>query len=269
MRKFDCIVMNPPYDGTGNPLYLRILEYSKQYANNTICVCPSQWVKNYKDTEFIAKIKHETCADLISHVGVANPFDDAYFGNEIMIFHFGKSDKYEDYETIRLERFSNPSLTKSIWRKFECHPNIGMYDKLNQQKSKFVYASYVRGHQLKSNAGLRCAWNWTTLFGSEQRATFYNNPPSIKSWNYWNFETEEECKNFIAATETDISMFALFIGKQNQANPIVAVSLMPWLGDYTHVWTNDMIAAELGLTCEEIDYICDTMKNFGWKCQKT
>lgn len=268
VKKFDLIVGNPPYDGTGNPLYLQILECVKRYANDAVWLCLSQWVKNYKDTEFISRIKREVCCDLISHTAAVNPFDDACLANEAMVFHFGKADKYEDYEAIRLKRFSNPSLTKSIWRKLELHPNIGAYDKLNQQKPKFVYTSYVRGNQLKTNAGLRPAWDWTTLFGNEQRTTFYDAPPPMKCWNYWNFDTEEECRNFVAATEIDVSMFALFIGKQNQANPIVALSLMPWMGDYTHPWTNEAIAAELGLTKEEYDYIEAEMKDFGWKCQR-
>ena len=62
-------------------------------------------------------------------------------------------------------------------------------------------------------------------------------------------------------------MFAHYICKTNQANNNQNIALIPWFGDYTKQWTEDMIAKELGLTQEEVDYIHEEMKPFGWKAQ--
>ena len=263
-KKFDCIIGNPPYAGIGKPLYLRILEQVKPTANEIIWLCPSQWVKNYKDSGYIAEIKNTTCKDLIEHKNVGNPFSDADLANEVTVFHFGNAEKYENYEDIRLERFAKPKLAKSIWHKFETYShNLGEMTRVDLNKKKYVYASVIRGHFHESQP----CWDWTTLFGEEQRNTIYETKLAC-NWHFWNFNTNKECKNFIASTETDILMFALFIGKVHNKNNTVTLSLIPWFGDYTHEWTEDMIQKELGLTDEEVSYIHEEMKEFGWKTRK-
>ena len=62
-------------------------------------------------------------------------------------------------------------------------------------------------------------------------------------------------------------MFAYYITKLNNNCCPAYFELMPWFGDYTHEWTEDMIQKELGLTDEEVNYIHEEMKEFGWKAQ--
>ena len=267
-KKFDCIIGNPPYAGKGHPLYLRILETIKPMTNEVIWLCPSQWVKNYKDSDYVAEIKKTTCKDLIEHENVGNPFSDAGLANEVAVFHFGNAEKYENYEDIRLERFVKPKLAKSIWNKFDKwnakNGNIDNYNKVDSKKKYYVRAQWIRGNQdLKTN---RPKWDWTTLFGTDQRTDFSFKPNDLT--NYWNFSTTEECKNFIASTETDILMFAHFISKISYSNNNQVLAIIPWFGDYTHEWTEDMIQKELGLTDEEVNYIHEEMKEFGWKTRK-
>ena len=117
--KFDVCIGNPPYDGNGRPLYLQILEICNSLAKNTVWLCPTQWVKNYKDSKYLTKVKTDTCNNIISHEFIGNPFiGNAFVANDIGIFVFGNSKQYESYESIRLEKFSNPKLAKSIWDKF-------------------------------------------------------------------------------------------------------------------------------------------------------
>lgn len=261
MPKFDVIVGNPPYKGNGNPLYLQILEKVNVNNNRVIWLCPTQWVKNYKDTNFLENLKKNTCSNLVFHKFIGNPFDGAITANEVGIFVFGEGVK-ENYETIRMERFLNASLAKSIWEKFEKFNNIGEYTRKEFNKKYYVYASEVRGNQNFSTN--RPKWDWTTLFGKEQRVNFYTEKPN-DHWHFWNFNTINECKNFVASTETDILMFAHYIGKVHNKNNEITISLIPWLDDYTHEWTEAEIAKKLKLTKEEVDYIHKEMKNFGWK----
>jgi hypothetical protein len=264
--KFDLIIGNPPYEGKGNPLYLQILEKVNVNNNRVIWLCPSQWVKNYKDSNFLDNLKKNTCNNLVFHTFIGNPFDGALTANEVGIFVFGEGKK-ENYETIRMERFLNAKLAKSIWNKFnvwnEKFGNIDDHNKIDLKKKYFVRAQWIRGNQdLKTN---KPKWDWTTLFGTDQKNNFSFKPNDLT--NYWNFSTIEECKNFIASTETDILMFAHFISKINCNNNNQVLAMIPWLGDYTHEWTEAEIAKMLKLTKEEVDYIHQEMKNFGWKAK--
>lgn len=262
MPKFDVCIGNPPFAGKGNPLYIRILEICNQISKNIVWICPTQWVKNYKDSAYLNNVKTNTCKNLIAHYHVSNPFNDAIVANEIGIYVFGKATQYEDYNEIRWERFSNIDLTKSICKKFENYTdNISNHNAIDLKLPFYVKSSHIRGNQdLITN---KPKWDWTTLFGKEQHSDFSNK--ITHRWNFWNFNTKAECKNFISSTETDICMFALFISKNNNANSEGAMELMPWFDDYTHEWTEEMIAQELGLTDEEVKYIHKEMKNFGWK----
>ena len=287
--KFDVVIGNPPYEGKGHPLYLQILEEVNKVSDRVIWLCPAQWTKNYKDSKYLKQVKFDTCKNLISHQTIKNPFQDAGLANEVGIYEFGKSDKYEDYETIRLERFKNPKLTKSIWNKFETYAhnlgemtrvdlnkkkyvyaskirgnvhNLGEMTRVDLNKKKYVYASKIRGHFHESKP----CWDWTTLFGEEQRNTIYETKMKCH-WHFWNFDTNKECKNFIASTETDILMFAHYISKINCNNNNQVLQIIPWFSDYTKKWTEPMIQKELGLTDEEVEYIHEEMKDFGWKAQ--
>lgn len=261
MPKFDVIVGNPPYEGQGNPLYLQILEVCHKIANKIIWLCPSQWVKVYKEKEYIKNVK-KNCP-LISHKHISNPFENAGLANEIGIYVFGKSDKYENYDEIKMERFSNPVLAKSIISKFENYTdNLFNHCKQDNNLDFYVNAAQIRGNQdLKTN---KPKWDWTTLFGTNQRIDYKKEKGS---YIFWNFSTENECKNFIASTETDIFMFSIYVVKNHQKNPYCNYELMPWFGDYTKKWTENEIAKKLKLTKEEVEYIHQEMKNFGWKAK--
>ena len=265
MPKFDVCIGNPPFAGKGNPLYLRILEVCNEFSKNIVWICPTQWVKNYKDNAYLNNVKTNTCKNLIAHYHISNPFNDAIVANEIGIYIFGKAEQYEDYNEIRWERFNNIDLAKSICKKFESYKdnlkNHVITDNSEEKLGFWVNNSRIRGNQdLHTN---KPKWDWTTLFGKEQHSNFKFD--KNLRWNHWQFNSEVECKNFINTTETDICMFAYYITKLNNNCCPEYFELMPWFNDYTHEWTEEMIAKELGLSEDEVDYIHKEMKDFGWK----
>lgn len=261
--KFDVCIGNPPFSGKGNPLYLQILEICNTIAKNIVWICPAQWVKNYKDSVYLNNVKTNTCKNLIAHYHVSNPFNDAIVANEIGIYVFGNATQYEDYNEIRWERFNNINLAKNICKKFEDYndnlKNHVITDNSEEKTGFWVNNSRIRGNVRESKP----LWDWTTLFGQKQHNNFkFDKNPR---WNHWQFNSEVECKNFISSTETDICMFAYYITKLNNNCCPEYFELIPWFDDYTHEWTEEMIAQELGLTDEEVIYIHEEMKDFGWK----
>ena len=89
----------------------------------------------------------------------------------------------------------------------------------------------------------------------------------VKNGIIGNLRLKNECLNFIDFTEQDIIMFGLYIVKQNNNSYPGYFKLMPWFGDYTKKWTENEIAKKLKLTKEEVEYIHQEMKNFGWKAK--
>ena len=263
--KFDVCIGNPPFSGKGNPLYLQILEICNIVAKNIVWICPSQWVKNYKDDPYLTKVKTKTCRNLIKHFHIQNPFNDACVANDIGIYVFGIAEKYENYDAIKLEKFTNPKLAKNIWKKFENYTNrIEQFSRVDYNLPFYVKAQWIRGHYIDGKP----LWDWTTLFSKEQHIDFEKHNLEAKTTSkphFWNFATKIECQNFIDSTETDICMFAHYITKINQANNNQNIELIPWFFDYTHKWTEEMMAKILNLTDEEVIYIHEEMKDFGWK----
>lgn len=265
--KFDLIVGNPPYEGAGKPLYLQILAALIPFAKEVVWICPTQWTKAWKDIPYTAELKKTTLNCLIDHTNMQSPFEDASVWQDVAVYHFGVADKYESYEDLRYEKFSNVELAKSIISKLEQYDHVSEHVHIGNG-DYCVACSYMRGNVDKESESFK--WDWLTLMGEDwlEDYTLRTTTDSGKSLVYFLFNSEEEARNFRTSTETDIAMFALYVHKSNCMIKKRYFSLMPWLGDYTRSWNDDQIAAELGLTREEVDYIHEEMKNFGWKCEK-
>ena len=82
------------------------------------------------------------------------------------------------------------------------------------------------------------------------------------------FDTKEECTNFVNYCDSDIVMFAIWLSKVSFNTDKVIFKNVPCMPTYTKAWTDEEIAAELGLTNEEVAYIHEEMKDFGYKAMK-
>lgn len=258
--KFDVVIGNPPYEGQGNPLYLQILEVVNKVSDKVVWLCPAQWVLCGKYNKWYQHYIDTLKCEDYQHID--SPFKDAGLANKVGIYTFGKN-KIINLNEIKWTKFNNQILSKCIADKIGLYcnkENLGMYKLIDNNYAYYVNASTIRGNVHESKP----CWDWTTLFGETQRKVFTKN---TKKWMFWNFKTEKECKNFIASTETDILMFALYIVKFNNNMNRGETDNMPWFGDYTKEWTEPMIQKELGLTDEEVEYIHEEMKPFGWKAQ--
>lgn len=265
MPKFDVVIGNPPYEGKYTPLYLQILEVCQKVANKIVWLCPAQWVKSYHYTNSCEEIRKIVGESLCSYEHISNPFENAYLANEVGIYVFDKSKENINYNEIFWEKFTKKDLAKSIVNKFKSYKdNVNNHsDRTNISilPGNWCNICRIRGNVRESKP----CWDWTTLFAKDTKNNFQYKIST--HMNHIKFDTIEECKNFIAYTETDIVMFALFTSKDNNNQTPSMLALIPWLGDYTKQWTEEEIANALELTPEEVDYIHEEMKPFGWKAQ--
>lgn len=262
MPKFDVIVGNPPYEGQGNPLYLKIAEICVKNCEKVIWLCPTQWTNTLKNVKWYDYYKENLNCEFFLSVG--NPFDNAALANEVGIYVFGENKI--DLNELVYNKFKNANLVKSIWEKnlnfIKTNKSIWDFNQIDYKKKYYVHNTGIRGN-VKDSKPL---WDWTTLFGSTAHTDFSKETVVFDSRQImWNFNTISECENFISCYETDIMMFMLYCVKMNNNNHRGECAYIPWFGDYTKQWTETEIAKKLKLTKEEIEYIHQEMANFGWK----
>lgn len=262
MPKFDIIVGNPPYTRGGKdtrPLYIEILNSIIDKTDKLIWLCPSQWVFGYNiKGKIINDFKEKYALTDCEHI--TNPFCNAAMANVVGIYYFDlNTQNKHKYTDIFFNQFNNPELVKSIEQKFKnFSSHLCDYTNKENDYKYYVNAALIRGH-IDQTTGKK-KWDWTTLFGEDQRTIF---DKKLKDRNvFWKFKTLNECKNFVDAHETDILEFAQLIEKSNTN---ICLCLTPYLNDYTKHWTEEEIAKKLNLTIEEVEYIHQEMKNYGWK----
>lgn len=265
--KFDVIIGNPPYAGEGIPLYLKVLKTCLEHTDECVWLCPAQWVKSHFNKKGTLEIKNELGDKLVSYKHIKPPFENAKLANDVGIYHFNNNVKSTiDINEIFWDRFTNKELAKSIESKFKNYnDNVAKHsDRTNKDVLPGFWCNV--GHIRGSITTNGIVWDWTTLFSEFNRNNF-NYRVATQS-NHIQFNTENECRNFIKYTESDIIGFSIFITKNNNTTTTPMLEMIPYLGDYTKEWTDKEIAKEIGLTNKELKYIYEEMKDFGWKCAK-
>ena len=266
--KFDCIIMNPPYNGNKN-LYGKITLEAKKHAKEVVCLSP---YLNYLENSQ-RKDNHRVAAELMpklkSYELVSSTFD-AAFDKVLCVFHFSDlASGNIDINDIYWNSFRNPKLTKSIISKYSsytshCYDKI--ISKLDFDKHEFKVAfSGIRGNADHSTGKKR--WDWTTLLDKDKMTNFKKSSHDKGDMYAFPFETENECKNFVSYVNTDIFEYMILIQKNSMNTDKWLFKKIPYMPTYSKIWSEDEIAKELGLSDEELNYIHDEMKNFGWKTQ--
>lgn len=263
--KFDFIIGNPPYSGAGNPLYLYIAELVLKHSDKLVWLCPTQWTDALKYNKYYSYYKeHLPCE---SYESIANPFDNVALANNVGIYVFG-TNSVLDLNELAYDKFSNRSLAKSVLQKnlkfIAEHKSLNDYNCIDLNKAYYVHNTGIRGNV--NEYGEPC-WDWTTLFGKKAYSDFSKETCKYDgSQLNWNFDTLQECKNFMKCYDTDIMMFMLYCVKIINNNHRGEIKYIPWFDNYTQELTEQDLCNLLHLTTDELDYIHKEMKNFGWKC---
>ena len=264
-KKFDIVIGNPPYSGSGNPLYLRIAEIMSKHSSNIVWLCPTQWTYALKHNKYYTHYKSVLTCE--SYENIANPFDNVAIANSVGIYVFSNV-RYVNLDELAYDKFQNRALAKSIWQKnlnyIKTHKSLNDFNCVDFHKEFYVHNTGIRGHF--HECGAPC-WDWTTLFGAKAYTDFTKVTCKYDgSQLNWNFDTVAECKNFMKCYDTDVMMFMLYCVKINNSNHRGEMKYIPWFDNYTNKLSEQHICNVLQLTNEELDYVHEEMKNFGWKC---
>ena len=128
------------------------------------------------------------------------------------------------------------------------------------------YMSAIRGHRNQETGKLQA--DWTTLFNPSIKYEFEEYKGDSISIRSFGFNTKEECTNFVNYCDSDIVMFAIYLSKTSFNINSKTFNSVPCMPTYIKAWTDDEIAKEIGLTDEEVAYIHEEMKDFGYKAMK-
>ena len=266
--KFDCIIMNPPYDGNKN-LYGKLTLEAKMHTKEVVCLSPYLNYLNNSQKKSNHKIANKLMPFLNSYELVDPKTFDACFDKKLCVFHFVDNPiNHPDVNEIYWNEFSNPALTKSIITKManyseHCYARIINKNEFDNHSLKVAFSG-IRGHRY---AGIP-RWDWTTLLDEEKMVNFTLSSNSKGDLMGFPFKSENECKHFVKYIMSDIFEYMILVQKNSMNTDKWLFKRIPYMPTYEKEWTDLEIANEIGLTTEELNYIYDEMKNYGWKTRR-
>ena len=229
---FDHIIMNPPYDKN---LHLKILREAMKHGEEIVNLSPVDFISNLgkyhgwnKDGLVDYCLEHVDDIDILDHRESNDMFN---LGNQIdqlgiwYLKSSAKGKKITDYrKEIDVKVSGLMYNTKpSLWSK---------YKKVGEATKKYI-VNVFKWHEEYENPK-------NCIIVPEGNT---NNSYCVE------FDTEEECANFISSFDTKLFRYA--IGKIKNCNP----AHLPFLPDYSHPWTDADLYEYFNLTPEEVNII--------------
>ena len=245
--KFDKVIMNPPYDGN---LHLKILEQVLQSCPDAevVCIHPAPLFNDprlaFMDTQTLKRFAgiFERCssASFIDAKTATELFNAGFF-QKLAISCYDRKLHSKD-RTRFLDKKLVPISCKIMNKAMSDSLKMHVSSKRNGEFSMPI--SGIHGH-MNSND-----YNVLGLDYDEQCN-------SKVEYKFVNFATENERRNFYDAMMLKAMIYINHLWKSDQH---VNMQYIPWLGDYTSLWTNERLYKYFNLTDDEIKYIEDTCK---------
>lgn len=295
--KFDCIIMNPPYQGN---LHLKILAEARNHLNDDDSKCidlsPSRWLQDplakYKKTSDYNKFE-KTISKYIQSLQIFEPaFITKLFGGEgsismskeVGIYVIGKNPGNFKYDRVFTKR---GNCDFSVFDKLAKYCN-GLPWKEYGKSDKNIF---VRVRRMASSHRERGEGRIPELFGNLnlygvfvngkynnktlaeiQKADPHATRGRAATTRIVEFKSADEAKNFIASCNTKIYKY-IVLG----CTPAEEIDLnhLPWLGDavnprtglkgYFGEWTDEDLYKYFELTDDQIKIVEDTIKKYAAK----
>lgn len=289
--KFQVICGNPPFKGTGDPLYMQITKAAYDTVldkDGVMCMInPTTLVDNNFDQNILKdKYGDLNVSDFIYERGMLGTFISVDINNDLGIFIYSKSGEHNIFDDwIKEKRFGEEYFKdKEIIESIKNHmkSNITSYESFrnvqyaNTEKSRNVYGkfiksqpvgnnyvvySFTRGHHNQKTGDKK--WDWTTLLNSDNFIVKEKLP--LLSMSFIDFgDNKKDAINLIKWSNTDFIQFIVLYYKASLSNAPVLFEQLPQpptSGDFS----DESLMTEFGLTSEQMKHIHKKMENYGWK----
>lgn len=244
--KFDHIIMNPPFCRN---LHLKILSESVRHSDNVVCIHPARWLEDalWHDKP---NSERKRFSHLVNRISDVELLDGHCFGNDIsphgdiaIIKYVPNSDYVISKYSIKFTDF-----TESIFLKIKSKCEY-IKDHLDSSKAFKLNIPRIHGH-IDNNDFY------------EITSRRYSVALDVRPGKYiLSFNTEDERKNFHSST---LLNFYKFWNEFTKIGININVN-MPWLGDYTHQWTDEDCCRLFNLDDEQTNFICNVLNTHSIK----
>ena len=248
MTKFDCCIMNPPYE---KGLCMKILEQVMQFSNETIYLGPAKYIMPqyedlysftndhivnicsagyYKDTNKAFGIATGDLALITLH---SNP--DARGVADFNIF---------ETQTILTKDLNlSADVINSVFKKLLMYTKTWLMD--NWQKDPTDFSVRIK-------QGCYVDVNCNFALSSDKLETAFSKKPAGHT-RFMNFKTAAEQMNFWKSLKTNFSKLCIAINGGER--------YVPYMNDYSQPWTDERFKEYFKLTNEELNAIANAMEN--------
>ena len=283
--KFDCVLMNPPYSGS---LHLRFLEKAIRVSEKCVSIQPVRWLQDslakYKRSSDYKKYensisKHIKDIEFIDTHTIEELFkENIHINMQLGIYVCDNNGGYQyDKANILFEKIikqidtsfadvienkepdNGVILSKLIGGNGgRTERAIGQFDGADNEK--FIYRN---GKRLD---------NGLSFYENKIKAAWGNVKPR-KETIFISFNTLEECYNFIAYNKLYLIRYLI---KMETSDVVIHYKFLPFMDDYTHPWTDEMLYKKFNITSDEqkeieklVDYYIELNKKVdkNWRRQ--
>ena len=263
------IITNPPYSGS---LHLKVLSEAMKHSDDIVNLSPIRWLQDP-----LAEYKRNSdwfrFTDIRKHIESVEPLDpkdvkrmfDADFTSVIGIYHLTNNggwvrnentiikkiiDRTADVLNNHIEYKKNDGWRVRVSELRPCpvgRPETQILVKNMKYETTHNVLSWVYKDGYTPDG--KTYWTDNNLNGGHGLKEFSKDealPMSIP------FNSKEEAVNFENSTKTKFHHYMISKMKLDQHFPF---KFVPYLGDYTHPWTDEMLYEYFGLTEDEIKEI--------------
>lgn len=245
--KFDHIIMNPPYCKN---LHLKILNEAINHSDDIVNLSPIRWLQDplaeYKRNSDFKRFKEIRerieSVEIIDAISSADSFNAAIW-TDLGVYHLSKDGGFDIHSFFKHLWFVNKVILKVKDSVKDHSTREGICD----FSSPYIKISGLHGHQ-----GCRDFYEFTS-----PKLDIAKSTKTSAGHCTVNFETEDESINFFNSLQTK---FYKFINVCIKHDMHVPWRYAPWLGDYTHPWTDEDLYKYFELTDDEIKIIESEIK---------
>lgn len=277
--KFDCIIMNPPYQRN---LHLKILAEAIKHLNDDgTCVnlSPVRWLQDplakYKKNNDYHRFEN-SISKFCNKIELIKTEDARRLFNvellqPLAIYKCDKKSTYSYYNKY----FKNAVFIDKVFKKilsennFEKHKCVKFSDNLKNFVLINIMAPPMKyGKPMFDAVKTWCGYfvNGKNSLGLTYRQAKENNSRatrgSIEQDNAVVFNTEDEVKNCYNAMQTN---FVRFFVMTSVVDVNVHQNVIPWMEDYTKPWDDIRFYKYFNITPEEQKVIEETMEKYAAK----
>lgn len=256
-HKFDICLMNPPY-GSGGSVYIKFIHECLDICDKQIVICPASWAQDYFVIQGVKK------SPKIRYVKMLGPYLENYTLFHVtdfqetmniggwrdgMIGIFRKNNEnrelYKEISKIGLTPYDYEMIYKVAMpiytKKFKSIlSQYSRYVDYDDTYVCFIKLSRVHGHV-----------NYYDMYDTiSPDIKFALNIPDNEQKQVY-FKTHDEAVNFFNTLNTE---FCKYLKKINLFGRDVNACL-PFMGDYTHEWTNEQLFDYFHISEETRQYI--------------